>query len=229
MNRALFFRAAALGLLVSLAPSADRQKADAKPPKESRWEPAIARFEAQDRKSPPAKGGVLFVGSSSIRGWDLAKSFPKHRPLNRGFGGSQVADSVQFAERIILKHAPRVVVVYAGDNDIAAGKSPETVLADYRALVKKIHASLPKTRIVYIAIKPSLSRWKLVDKMRAANALIGAEAKKDPRLRFVDIDKPMIGSDGKPRKELFRPDGLHLNYAGYKLWTSLVLAELAAE
>jgi len=228
MSRWGHFHGIAIGLTVAAICSVGRP-VDAEPPEKSRWEPTIARFEAQDRKSPPAKGGVLFVGSSSIRGWDLAKWFPKHKPLNRGFGGSQVADSVQFAERIILKHAPRTVVVYAGDNDIAAGKTPETVLADYRTLVKKIHASLPKTRIVYIAIKPSLSRWKLVDKMRAANALILAETKKDLRLRFVDIDKPMIGPDGKPRKELFKPDGLHLNDAGYKLWTSLVLAELATE
>src|SRR5262245_43560052 len=138
----------------------------------SRWEKAIAAFEQQDQEKPPPKSAVIFTGSSSIRGWNLAKSFPGLDVVNRGFGGSQIADSVHFAPRTVLKHQPRMVVLYAGDNDLNAGKSPEQVAADFEAFVQVIHKDLPKTRVAFISIKPSLARWKIVDKVQKANALV---------------------------------------------------------
>jgi lysophospholipase L1-like esterase len=191
-----------------------------------RWESAIQAFEAQDRKSAPAKGGIVFVGSSSIRLWSVERSFPGMGVLNRGFGGSHLADSVRYVERIVTPYQPRVVVLYAGDNDLAAGKSPEQVAADYRKFVAKVHAALPKARIVYIAVKPSLARWKLIEKVRETNRLIRDSAGQDSRLVFVDVERPMLGPDGKPRPGLFLRDGLHLNAEGYRIWTDLVRPHL---
>ncbi len=191
-----------------------------------RWEKAIQAFEAADKQQSPDKGGIVFIGSSSIRLWDLDRFFPGLNALNRGFGGSQMADSVRYANRILIPYQPRTVVVYAGDNDIAAGKSPETVLADYNAFVEKVHRALPETKIFYIAIKPSLKRWNLVEEMRRANALIRQAAENNPRLEFVDIDTPMIGPGGKPRKELFAEDGLHLSAAGYQIWSDVLRPHL---
>ena len=142
------------------------------PPVKDRWESAIRDFEAQDRKQPPAPDGIVFVGSSSIRLWKLTESFPGLEAINRGFGGSQLADSVRYADRIVTAYRPKLVVLYAGDNDLAAGRSPEQVFADFKHFVAKVHAALPKTRILYIGIKPSLSRWKLIDKIRDANRRI---------------------------------------------------------
>jgi len=188
----------------------------------ARWESAIKKFEEQDKANPPARGGVLFVGSSSIRLWKLDESFPNLNAINRGFGGSEIADSTHFADRLILKHEPRLILLYAGDNDIAKGKSVETVTDDYRKFVNVVHARLPESRIVFIAIKPSIKRWSLADKNAKANATILKICKKDERLEYADIWKPMIGEDGKPRPELFAKDGLHLNSRGYELWTSIV-------
>lgn len=191
-----------------------------------RWEPAMQAFEAGEQARPSPEGGIVFIGSSSIRFWDLAKSFPDLPVVNRGFGGSEIADSTRYADRILLPLAPQVVVLYAGDNDISMGKTPDEVVSDYRAFVAKVHDALPKTRVVFIAVKPSLSRWNLVGAMRRANEMIRAVAADDPRLAFVDIDTPMIGSDGRPRAELFVEDGLHLSAEGYKLWTSLLRPHL---
>ncbi|RIK88340.1 MAG: hypothetical protein DCC67_00835 [Planctomycetota bacterium] len=187
-----------------------------------RWAPEMAAFEKQDAQSPPPKRGLLFVGSSSIRLWDLEKSFPELPAINRGFGGSQLCDSVHHAELLVLKHQPAKIVVYAGDNDIAAGKSPEQVAGDFQALVATVRAALPRTPIIYIAIKPSIARWKLAEKMKRANKLIEAQCAKNEGLHFVDVWRPMLGDDGQPRRELFRDDGLHLNDAGYALWAELV-------
>ena len=189
---------------------------------ESRWEETIQAFEEKDKENPPPQGAVLFIGSSSIRGWDLVESFPGLPAINRGFGGSHVSDSVEFAHRIAIPYKPKTVVLYAGDNDIASGKTPETVLNDFKVFVKIIHSSLPTTRIVFVPIKPSISRWNLIGEMRKANAMIREICEQDQRLQYVDIDTPMIGPDGRPRVELFKDDGLHLNKEGYKLWSALV-------
>lgn len=215
----------ALLLLVSPTMGDGPQPADADP--FAKWEPSIRTFEEADEKSPPPKGAALFVGSSSIRQWDVAKSFPELETINRGFGGSEVADSVHFADRIVTRYEPRTIVLYAGDNDIAKGKTPERVHADFGAFVKKVRATLPETKIVFIAIKPSISRWKLIETIRRANGLIAADCAKDDGLAFVDVDGPMLGEDGRPRAELFRDDGLHLNAEGYALWTKLLRPHLA--
>jgi len=193
---------------------------------ESRWGRSIQKFEARDKESPPPKHAVLFVGSSSIRGWDLERWFPRRRVINRGFGGSEVSDSIEFASRIIFPHAPSVVVLYAGDNDISKGKSPETVFRDWQTFVELVHGKLPETKILFVAIKPSLARWKLVGKMRQANRLIRDSMRGNPKLAFVDIDTPMIAPDGKPAKDLFVKDGLHLSAKGYAMWAELVEQEL---
>lgn len=192
-----------------------------------RWEPSIRKFEEQDQKTSPPQGANLFVGSSSIRMWKLDESFPKLRTINRGFGGSQIADSNHFADRIILKHRPSVVFLYAGDNDIAKGKSPETVTADFRKFVAIVRKELPQTKIGFIAIKPSLARWNLVDPIREANGAIEAICKEDDLLTYIDIFTPMLGEDGKPRPNLFLKDGLHLNKEGYRIWAAAVRPVMA--
>jgi len=191
-------------------------------PQPQRWQPDIDNFTRQDEQQAPPQNAILFVGSSSIRLWDTQKSFPGLTTINRGFGGSFLVDSEYYADRIILPYAPRTIVLYAGDNDIASGKSPAMLLADFQSFTAKIRRSLPQTKILYIAIKPSLARWNLWPQMNAANHLIGDYCAAAPRMQFIDITFPMLGTDGQPRPELFQPDGLHLNDEGYRLWTSIL-------
>jgi lysophospholipase L1-like esterase len=186
------------------------------------WAHAIKAFEKQDAKEPPPQGAVVFVGSSSIRLWDLKKSFPDLPAVNRGFGGSQMCDSAHYAEQLVIKLHPRVVVLYAGDNDIAAGKKPEQVHHDFRDFTEKVRKGLPEARLIFISIKPSVARWKLADKMREANKLIAADCEKDEKLKFLDVWPVMLGPDGQPRKEIFRDDNLHMTEAGYAEWTKLL-------
>lgn len=206
--------------LVALLIAVTAEGADGQGPE--RWEPQIQAFEEQDKAKPPPEGGIVFVGSSSIRGWDLGKYFPDLPAINRGFGGSQIPDSTYYADRIVIPYKPKLIVVYAGDNDIAAGHSPQQVSADFDGFAAKVQAGLPEARILFISIKPSILRWRLVEQMRQANDLIRKTCEGDRRFDYVDIDSPMIGDDGKPRPELFKEDGLHLNDAGYTLWTSVL-------
>lgn len=213
------WKIALLANLAAVSPLA----ADTSAPPYARWESDILAFEIADKTNPPPRNAILFVGSSSIRLWKEApKQFREHTIINRGFGGSHLSDSVAFAERIVIPYQPRLIVLYAGDNDIAGGKTPERVLADYREFVAKVHAALPQTRIAYLAIKPSPSRAKHQADMKRANDLVAGFSTDDERLLFIDVFTPMLGEDGKPQEELFVKDRLHLNEAGYKLWASIV-------
>jgi lysophospholipase L1-like esterase len=164
----------------------------------------------------------VFVGSSSIRLWEtLAADFPGLPVVNRGFGGSQIADSVNLAERVILAYHPRQVVVYAGGNDIHAGKRPEVVYGDFVALMTKLRASLPGARLAYISSAPSPSRWAEVEKVKRLNSLAEAYCR-DHRIDFIDVFPRMLGADGQPKPDVYVSDRLHLNAKGYGLWREAV-------
>ena len=187
-----------------------------------RFEKELAAFDETDRTNPPAKGQIVFAGSSTMVNWDPAKYFPDLKILNRALWGSALSDTARNVERLVVPYEPRVVVVYAGDNDLDGGLISEQVAVEFERLVKAVHARLPQTRIVFIGIKPSPQRWITIDRMRMANAMIRAICERDDRVAFVDVDGPMLGWDEKPRRELYQPDGLHLSDQGYQLWTILL-------
>jgi lysophospholipase L1-like esterase len=182
----------------------------------------LAAFEEMDRKAPPPKGQIVFAGSSSMVDWNAAKYFPDLRIVNRALWGSAFSDTSRNVDRLILPYEPRIVVLYAGDNDLDGGATTEDVAVEFERVVKAIHARLPQTRIVYVGIKPSPQRWITIDRMRAANAMIRAICARDDRVAFIDVDGPMMGWDEKPRPELYQADGLHLSDQGYQLWTTLL-------
>lgn len=205
-----------IGVISSLLLTVGGQGAERPDPK--RWEADIAKLEAQQAATPLPPGGIIFVGSSSIRNWDLGKSFPKLPVANHGFGGSHLADSVYFADRLVIKYQPQVVVLYAGDNDMANGLTAEQVVEDYRQFVRVIKQSLPNTRIVYIPIKPSIARWNLYPEMARANREIRRIVENDSTQKYLEIEPAMLNKEGRPRKELFLEDGLHVNELGYAIW-----------
>jgi hypothetical protein len=185
-----------------------------------KWRDAIDALTANDATHPPPAGAVVFIGSSSIRYWaTLARDFPGIISINRGFGGSELYDSVFYADRVVLPYHPRLVVLYAGENDLNAGQSPSTVVSHFLAFTQKIHASQPQTKIIFLAIKESPIRSKIRPQVLLTNQLIAAECARDPRCRFVDVATPLLDNQGQTRPELFRPDRLHLLPAGYVLWT----------
>lgn len=190
-----------------------------------RWKDDVARLGAVPALEP---GGVVFVGSSSIRLWKtLAADFPGERTVNMGFGGSELADSVFHFDTLVARHAPGVVVVYAGENDLAAGKAPEKVAADFRAFRARLQAARPEAKLLYISAKPSPSRMARFEAFREANRLIAAECAADARCGFVDVFSLMLDAGGQPREDLFVGDRLHMNARGYAIWTAAVTQALA--
>jgi lysophospholipase L1-like esterase len=199
--------------------AAGQAKAQVKLP----FENEILAFEASDRTNPPPKDATLFIGSSSIRLWKtLARDFPKHNVINRGFGGSQIIDSANYADRIVFPYQPRHIVLYAGGNDINGGKSPGQIFADYKAFVEKVRSALPKTKVTYISIAPNPARWAQLERVKATNQLIAEHVKADSRLGFINVFPEMLGPDGQPKPDIYVEDRLHMNAKGYELWTGIV-------
>jgi lysophospholipase L1-like esterase len=210
-------------LLATIALSAQQPPPLQQPQDPNRWEPAIQSFEEQDKHAPPPKRGIVFVGASSIVRWNLAESFPDLKDaINRGFGGSEMADSAKYASRVVVPYAPRTVVLYPGENDIARGTTPETVGAGFVKFYQTVHAALPNARIIAIGLKPTPARWHLNDKFLEANALIRAYCQGHENCVYLDASRDMLGADGKPKPELFVSDGQHMTAEGYKVWTRLV-------
>jgi lysophospholipase L1-like esterase len=187
------------------------------------WEESMAAFAAADLQAAPSSGGIVFVGSSSIRLWrDLEKQWEAARVINRGFGGARLSDCTRYLDRLVLPHAPRLIVVYAGDNDLAEGRRPKEVFNEFVRFVGAVRNALPSTRIAYISIKPSPSRARLIPQVREANQLIEKFTSLGENLEFVDVFTPMLDAAGQPRAELFQADALHLNGTGYQLWASII-------
>ncbi|MBX7131621.1 MAG: hypothetical protein K1X67_02970 [Fimbriimonadaceae bacterium] len=185
----------------------------------------IAEFKRQDAAAPPAKGQIVFIGSSSFTNWTkVGDAFPGRKILNRAFGGSRLLDVTARLNDVVFTYEPAQVVLYCGENDFASEESlePSVFVERFKDLYGKIRKRLPNSGFVYVSMKPSPSRWHLAPKFRTANRSIQSLLAKEKRTAFVDVWPAMLGADGKPKKEIFVEDMLHMNDEGYKLWIPLL-------
>jgi lysophospholipase L1-like esterase len=185
----------------------------------------IARFKKIDSIHPPAKHAILFVGSSSFTKWtDVQDYFPGTTIINRGFGGSSLPDLIRYATDVIFRYDPKQVVIYCGENDLAASDTVtgEMVTQRFITLFRMIRTVYPNLPIVFVSLKPSPSRDNLKQKMMVANAGIQKFLKKQSNAVFVDVYHHMLGPDGKGWKPLFVEDMLHMNKKGYDIWQKLI-------
>ena len=184
----------------------------------ARWEKEVAAFEASDRTNPPPYSAALFTGSSTVRLWkSLPQDLPGLQAINRGFGGTDIEDAMHFADRIIFPYSPKRVFLRAGGNDLWGGKSPDEVFGHFKEFVGVVQARLPRTEVTFIGLSPSLARWAQAKREKKLNELIAAFVKGKSRLSYIETYDVPLGPDGRPRAELFVPDRLHFNEAGYKL------------
>jgi lysophospholipase L1-like esterase len=187
----------------------------------------INAFKVQDSLSFPGKGKILFVGSSSFRLWkNLQSDFPDHPLINRGFGGSSFPDVMMYKDEIIKPYAPKQVVVYCGENDLAGGASPEKVLSDFKALFNYVRALSADTHIAFVSIKPSPSREHILGNVKKTNEMIKEFLETQKRAVYVNIFAPMLNPDGSFREELFVQDRLHMNEMGYNIWAAAIKPHL---
>jgi hypothetical protein len=183
------------------------------------FEKEILSYEKQDSLSMPAKGQVLFIGSSSFRLWKTFDADMQGMPpaFNRGFGGSTLADALYYFDRIVVKYKPKWVIMYEGDNDLAKGKLPQQIAAEYDEFKARLNKQVPGAKLVFVAARPSLARTALVEKQKELNALI--KAKGD---YFIDMHSPFFLPDGTLMQDIFVADKLHLNEKGYVIFAKQI-------
>lgn len=189
---------------------------------DKKWGKEINAFKKWDAKNSVPDNAVLFVGSSSIKLWETARCFPELKVINRGFGGSDIKAVNHFFDIIVSCYKPSKIVFYAGGNDIAGGLSPEAVLEDFKAFYLLCSDKLPEVEIVYISIKYSGRRIDFMPKMKKANSLIKNFCETKSNVVYVDLASCLLDEKGVPNDEVFVEDKLHLNEAGYRLWTDIL-------
>lgn len=218
LHSKLVFAAALFASLVSFA----GEPAAIAVSKPHPFEKDIAAFEAQDKKSPPPEGAILFVGDSTFTRWkSIQDDLPEYTVINRGFGGSQMSDLLFYTERVVFPYKPRLIVVQEGGNDIHSGKTPEQLLADIKAFVTKVRTTFPDVPIAIGSIVPNSARWSEADVRRRANKMVKEYIATEKNVSFIDFFDAFLGPDGKPNDELFVADRMHPSASGYQLRAKL--------
>jgi len=195
-----------------------------------RFRPDIEKFKELDARNTLPASPILFVGSSSVVFWETAHAFPAYPVINRGFGGSTLADVNYFYDDVVKKYLPAVIVVYC-DNDIYRGDAPDVFLQRFEEFATRISRDLPGTALLFLSMKPTPSDAFFGKRVRAnaerTNRLVEAFVAKQKNMRFVDVASVMY-QEGKLRTDIFLPDGVHMNAKGYALWNPIVGEQLAA-
>lgn len=192
-------------------------------PDPARFANEIKAFDEADAKSPPAKGGIVFTGSSSIRMLNLPKVFPSLRALNRGFGGSHISEVNHYLDRCVLRYEPSTVVFYCGGNDVWDKKTPDQVEEDFTEFRTRLFAKVPEVRLIVMAIRPSPARISIRKVEAAMNLRFKKAAEADKRISYIAGSWDRFLEDaGKPKSEFFVADGLHMSAAGYVIWKELL-------
>jgi lysophospholipase L1-like esterase len=185
----------------------------------------IQVFKQKDAAAPVAKGSILFVGSSSFTKWaDVQAYFPGYPIVNRGFGGSSLPDLIRYADEIIFPYQPKQVVIYCGENDLAASDSVTAamVIARFKTLFGMIRKKLGNTPVLFVSLKPSPSRSRLFPKMKKVNAGVKAFLRKHKNTAFADVYSKMLDDSGQPVKSIFLDDMLHMKPEGYTIWQKVI-------
>ncbi len=184
----------------------------------------IKSFQRLDSVHAPVSNGILFIGSSSIRKWtDLETRFPNKSIIKRGVGGCELWQINQFyTKSILLPYKPAKIFLYAGENDIASGRTAQQVYTEFKKFWLLVKTKLPNTKVYFLSIKPSPSRAKHHAEFNKANILIKAFLKNKPKGKYVDMGSSIIHPNGSADLSLYESDNLHLNSKGYDKWEKVI-------
>lgn len=177
------------------------------------------------QKDPPAPGGIICIGSSHMQLWKtVQEDLSPLTVYNYGIGGSRMSHAAElFIDNLAIPFKPRAVILYEGSNDINAGTSPEGVLEHFREMHRKLHAALPETRLYVLGVVPSPGkRFEKIADLLLTNELLARECATEPWMKFIDTTSPLLGPEGKPREELFKPSDIHMLPAGYGVWKAAI-------
>lgn len=185
----------------------------------------IQAIKKLDSISFPPKHSILFTGSSSFTNWkDVQDYFPRQTIINRAFGGSSFPDLIRYYGDVILPYKAKQLVIYCGENDLAASDTvtAQLVFERFKKLFNIIRKNDPAVSLAFVSIKPSPSRRHLWPKVEEANKFIKNYLSTKRKTAFIDVYHPMLNKDGTVMSEIFLEDSLHMNAKGYKIWQKII-------
>lgn len=194
-----------------------------------RLDAQLDAIEEWDEKNSFPNNAILFIGDSSIRDWLTRRVFPTFPVINRGLKGATIADINYFDEGLIGQYKPSVIVFHAGENDIAAGKSSADVVVQFQVFTGYVSTRLPKARVIFLPLMPSPASWQHWPQMQEVNSRIKELTEKNQKLVYVDTATPLLGKNNRPNTEFFIPNGQHINYKGWEIWSKLLIPVLKKE
>lgn len=160
---------------------------------------------------------VVFVGSSILAEWpDLPAAFPGLTLRNSAISGARTLDLADRIDELVVRHAPRLVVYYAGSNDINADIAPATVVENVIDTWERIRGQLSGTAFVYLSIIRAPQKQDRLSVVDTVNVRLLRRAFGSPNFHFVDINPLLADADGHPRAAYYQEDGLHLTPAAYQ-------------
>jgi lysophospholipase L1-like esterase len=207
-----------LGVFAIAGPSpvAPRVRAQAAPAAPHRFEENVRAYEEADKTDPPPAHAILLAGDSQFYRWKtLHEDLPDYTIVNRGIDSFQTSDLIYFADRLILRYAPRMIVLHVGGNDVNNGKTPDQILADFKTLVATVRTTLPDVPIAFSSITPGPGRWSQAAQRTQTNLVIKRYVATQKGLLFIDLWDAMLTPDGQPREDLWVADRIHPNHEGY--------------
>ncbi len=191
------------------------------------WSNEIKRLKRRVQEMEDQRDLIIFYGSSSVRLWvGMKKDLAPFNVLNLGFGGSTYAWCIHYFNEIFEGARPNKIVLYAGENDLAQGKSPQEVVNDCNNLVQLILKKYPKVQLAFVSLKPSLEREEMIPQIIETNLLLSKYVISELNAQFINVFGQMITMDNRPKPELYLSDGLHLNKKGYAIWSEVIKKSL---
>lgn len=196
----------------------------------AKWLPDIQKL-AKDNATDGAPEAVLCLGSSSFRIWDTIESdMAPHLMVRRAFGGSKFSDLAIHIDQLIAGLEFKAAAIFVG-NDITGepdDKLPAEVARLAGIVIERIRRAKPSAKIYLIAVTPTPKRFEVWDKIREANSALESLASRIDNTVFVKTEEAFLGTDRKPKSDLYQKDQLHLNAEGYRVWAAILKAAMEA-
>jgi lysophospholipase L1-like esterase len=187
-----------------------------------RFDTELLAFAQINRSARREAAGTLFIGSSSIRLWNVKADFASYRPINHGFGGATVRDVLANYDLLTANYAPQSIIVYVGENDIVQGRDASAVAQDVVTLLAQLHRDFPEARIMFLSMKSSPARLRWRPAVEQANREILLQSSAIGAFDYIDVAASLMLDADEPDPDCFRADGIHLSAAGYQRWRKII-------
>ncbi|MFT4222431.1 GDSL-type esterase/lipase family protein [Dysgonomonas sp.] len=178
------------------------------------------------KQNPLKEGQIVFLGNSLTQGGKWNEYFPEQNPANRGISGDNTLGMLGRLHEII-KAKPSKLFILAGINDISLGRSNDKVLNGIKSIIYQVKEGSPNTTIYVQSLLPinkDVCKYKrMMNKEKQIEKLNKEIIKfcKSENITFINL-YPHFLSEKRKMDAKYTSDGLHLNEAGYAVWTNQI-------